>query len=191
MIRDIRIRMFKRVLAIVLLGSFALIGGCKPSAEATQARIDAAKAALQSSVGGVSTDWISKGKPLKSLPIKKSVPKMIGGMRIRSDVGAAFVLGKLEGMVVEVLYGDRESGVRMLVIDLATAERLDEHAGPGTEYREGRIVEHKSAGVYGLTYVSHGRFIVHLETSAVDLNVLRTGLGEVAIEHLHQLTMAR
>lgn len=185
--------MFNRVLAaMVLAGSFALLVGCTPSADETKDRIDAAKAALQSSVGGVSTDWAPKGKPLDSLSIKRSLPKKIGGMRIRSDVGAAFALGTLEGMVVEALYGDRESGVRLLVVDLATAERLDEHAGPGTEYRGGRIVEHKSAaGWHGLTYVSHGRFIVRLEATAVDLSVLRTGLDEVNIEHLHQLTGTR
>lgn len=175
--------MHKTILSTAIL-FLAACGG--PSPAQNRVRIEATKAVVQQNLGTY-RPTPSKDTPLESLAIKKTLPRQIAGLMLRSDVGVALDIGDAHAIVVEALYGFNPPNVRVLVLDIATHERLADHA-EGDPFEGGELIEHDDAHI---TYLANGRFLVDVSGNDIKREDLRAGLKAIDLDKLATLSAGR
>ena len=172
--------------SILLTVALTLTACGGPSPAQDRVRIDAAKDFVGETLGTY-RPAPSKAKPLKSLAIKKTLPRKIADISLRSDVGVALDIGEAKAIVVEGLYGLSTPNVRVLVLDIATEENLADHV-EGEAFAKGELVEHSESH---LTYVANGRFMIDIAGEEIGPDELRAGLEAIDIAKLYTLSGAK
>ena len=172
-----------RRLLSLLVATTSLFACGGPSPKENRVRIDAAKAVVEQTLGTY-RPASAKDSLMESLAIKKTLPRRIEGLMLRSDVGVALDIADADAVVVEALYGVGTPNARVLIVDIATGDDLAAHV-EGEAFAGGELVQHDDEH---LTYVAKGRFLVDISAEGLGKEQLRTALKTIDLGRLAELS---